>query len=111
SRCLLHALPISPPASAPRSLPTRRSSDLDAEESLKLIEEYRVTHSQWVPTMFVRMLKLPEATRERYDLSSMTHAIHAAAPWIARSEEHTSELQSRFDLVCRLLRENNNTPS
>src|SRR5699024_35012 len=52
----------------------------DAEESLKLIEEYRVTHSQWVPTMFVRMLKLPEATRERYDLSSMTHAIHAAAP-------------------------------
>ncbi|MET3861139.1 long-chain acyl-CoA synthetase [Dietzia sp. 2505] len=52
----------------------------DAEESLRLIEEYRVTHSQWVPTMFVRMLKLPEETRERYDVSSMTHAIHAAAP-------------------------------
>ena len=52
----------------------------DAEESLRLIQEYRVTHSQWVPTMFVRMLKLPEETRERYDVSSMTHAIHAAAP-------------------------------
>ena len=52
----------------------------DAEESLRLIEEYRVTHSQWVPTMFVRMLKLPEETRMRYDVSSMTHAIHAAAP-------------------------------
>src|SRR5699024_9612834 len=52
----------------------------DAEESLKLIEEYRVTHSQWVPTMFVRMLKLPEALRARYDVSSMRAAIHAAAP-------------------------------
>ncbi|WP_440220964.1 acyl-CoA synthetase [Dietzia sp. MNB45] len=52
----------------------------DAEEALRLIQEYRVTHSQWVPTMFVRMLKLPEETRARYDVSSMTHAIHAAAP-------------------------------
>lgn len=52
----------------------------DAEEALRLIEEYRVTHSQWVPTMFVRMLKLPEETRAKYDLSSLTHAIHAAAP-------------------------------
>ena len=52
----------------------------DAEESLRLIQEYRVTHSQWVPTMFVRMLKLPDRTRARYDVSSMTHAIHAAAP-------------------------------
>lgn len=52
----------------------------DAEESLRLIEQYRVTHSQWVPTMFVRMLKLPDETRARYDLSSLTHAIHAAAP-------------------------------
>lgn len=52
----------------------------DPEESLRLIEQYRVTHSQWVPTMFVRMLKLPEEARTRYDLSSLTHAIHAAAP-------------------------------
>jgi fatty-acyl-CoA synthase len=52
----------------------------DAEGALALIERYRVTQSQWVPTMFVRMLKLPQAVRERYDLSSHTVAIHAAAP-------------------------------
>ncbi|MBM4270311.1 MAG: acyl-CoA synthetase [Deltaproteobacteria bacterium] len=52
----------------------------DAEEALRLIEKYRVTHSQWVPTMFVRMLKLPEDVRRRFDVSSLTHAIHAAAP-------------------------------
>ncbi len=52
----------------------------DPEESLRLIERYKVTHSQWVPTMFVRMLKLPEQVRARYDVSSMRCAIHAAAP-------------------------------
>lgn len=52
----------------------------DPEEALRLIENYRVTHSQWVPTMFVRMLKLPEDVRSRYDLSSHKAAIHAAAP-------------------------------
>src|SRR6266404_6570972 len=39
-----------------------------------------VTHSQWVPTMFVRMLKLPAEVRERYDISSTRVVIHAAAP-------------------------------
>jgi len=52
----------------------------DAEQALALIERHRVTHSQWVPTMFVRMLKLPEEVRNRYDVSSMRVAIHAAAP-------------------------------
>src|SRR6185312_1318948 len=52
----------------------------DPEEALALIEKYKVTHSQWVPTMFVRMLKLPDAARTKYDLSSMKVAIHAAAP-------------------------------
>jgi acyl-CoA synthetase (AMP-forming)/AMP-acid ligase II len=52
----------------------------DPEYALECIEKYRVTHSQWVPTMFSRMLKLPEATRGRYDLSSHKVAIHAAAP-------------------------------
>lgn len=52
----------------------------DAEGALALIEEYRITHSQWVPIMFVRMLKLPEETRKRFDTSSMQVAIHAAAP-------------------------------
>lgn len=52
----------------------------DAQNALSLIERYRVTHSQWVPTMFGRMLKLPEEVRRRYDLSSHRVAIHAAAP-------------------------------
>lgn len=52
----------------------------DAENSLKFIEQYKVTHSQWVPTMFVRMMKLPREIRMRYDVSSMQTAIHAAAP-------------------------------
>lgn len=52
----------------------------DAAWALALLEHYRVTHSQWVPTMFVRMLKLPAAERERHDLSSHRLAIHAAAP-------------------------------
>ncbi len=52
----------------------------DAEGALAAIEQHRVTHSQWVPTMFVRMLKLPEETRARYDVSSLKMAVHAAAP-------------------------------
>jgi long-chain acyl-CoA synthetase len=52
----------------------------DPERFLALVEQYRVTHSQLVPTMFSRMLKLPEAVRQRYDLSSLEVAIHAAAP-------------------------------
>jgi fatty-acyl-CoA synthase len=52
----------------------------DAAQALELIERHRVTHSQWVPTMFVRMLKLPEDQRKAHDLSSHRVAIHAAAP-------------------------------
>ncbi|HUF32514.1 MAG TPA: AMP-binding protein [Acidimicrobiales bacterium] len=52
----------------------------DPEDFLRLVEEHRVTHTQVVPTMFVRMLKLPEEVRDRYDLSSLQVAIHAAAP-------------------------------
>lgn len=52
----------------------------DPEEYLRLIEDYSVTHTQLVPTMFSRMLKLPEADRLRHDLSSLEIAVHAAAP-------------------------------
>jgi long-chain acyl-CoA synthetase len=52
----------------------------DPEAYLQLIERYSVTHSQLVPTMFSRMLKLPEEVRNRYDLSSLEVAVHAAAP-------------------------------
>ena len=52
----------------------------DAETALQLIEKYRITHSQWVPTMFVRLLKLAPEVRNKFDLSSMEMAVHAAAP-------------------------------
>ncbi|MEP3225438.1 MAG: acyl-CoA synthetase [Parasphingorhabdus sp.] len=52
----------------------------DPENALALIEKYKVDVSQWVPTHFSRMLKLPEATRLKYDVSSLKCAVHAAAP-------------------------------
>ena len=52
----------------------------EAEGSLAAIEKYEVTHSQWVPTMFIRMLKLDDDVRLKYDISSLQCAIHAAAP-------------------------------
>ena len=52
----------------------------DAEGALAAIQRHHVTASQWVPTHFVRLLKLPEEVRRRYDLSSHTRAVHAAAP-------------------------------
>jgi len=52
----------------------------EAEAALAAIEKYKITHSQWVPTMFIRMLKLDEDVRLKYDVSSLECAIHAAAP-------------------------------
>lgn len=52
----------------------------DPEQYLALVEQHRITHSQVVPTMFSRMLKLPDDARNRYDLSSLEVVIHAAAP-------------------------------
>lgn len=52
----------------------------EPEAALALIERYRVTHATFVPTHFVRMLKLPDAERLGHDLSSLRAVIHAAAP-------------------------------
>jgi len=52
----------------------------DPEQFLVLVERHRVTHTQMVPTMFSRLLKLPEEVRRRYDLSSLEGVVHAAAP-------------------------------
>ncbi len=52
----------------------------DAERALEAIARHHVTHSQWVPTMFIRMLALPEQERLSLDLSSHQVAIHSAAP-------------------------------
>jgi long-chain acyl-CoA synthetase len=52
----------------------------DPEGCLDAIERHRVTHGQFVPAMFVRMLKLPDSVRNAYDLSSLQRVVHAAAP-------------------------------
>ena len=63
----------------------------DPENYLALISKYRITHSQLVPTMFSRMLKLPDDVRNKYDLSSLEIAIHAAAPCPAQVKEQMIE--------------------
>ena len=52
----------------------------DPELALECISHHRITHGQFVPAMFVRMLKLPDAVRNSYDLSSLQRVVHAAAP-------------------------------
>ena len=52
----------------------------DPEECLRLIEKHRVTHSALVPTLFVRLLRLPAEARTRYDLSTLRHVVHSGAP-------------------------------
>ncbi len=52
----------------------------DAEDLLRLIEAHKLSHMHMVPTMFVRLLRLPEAVRAKYDVSSLQWVIHGAAP-------------------------------
>ena len=63
----------------------------DAAQALSLIERHRVTHGQFVPTMFVRMLKLPETERAAFDVSSLRLVIHAAAPVSVEVKERMIE--------------------
>ncbi len=59
----------------------------DAEQALALIEKYRITHAQFVATMFSRMLKLPQEVKDRYDLSSLEVVITGAAPCSVQIKE------------------------
>jgi long-chain acyl-CoA synthetase len=52
----------------------------DPEDLLQLIERHRITHMHMVPTMFVRLLRLPDEIKQRYDLSSLRFVVHGAAP-------------------------------
>ena len=61
----------------------------DAEAALGLVQDWRVTHAHWVPTMLVRLLKLPPEVRARYDLSSLRTVVHGAAP-IAPDVKHAA---------------------
>jgi len=78
---LYHAAPLAFSSSQHRvgatSVIMRR---FDAEDALRLIQDQKVTCSQWVPTHFKRLLSLPEAVRRRYDVSTLRVAVHAAAP-------------------------------
>ena len=78
---LYHAAPLQFSMSALRSgIRVVVLEHFDPEGALQAIQTYGVTHSQWVPTMFVRMLKLTDEERLKYDVSSLECAIHAAAP-------------------------------
>jgi len=78
---LYHAAPLRFCRAAHRSGATVVVMEhFDPEQYLALIERYKVTFSQVVPTMFIRLLKLPEATRATYDTSSLEAVVHAAAP-------------------------------
>jgi long-chain acyl-CoA synthetase len=79
---LYHAAPLSFSLTAPAALgvPIVMMDGWSAERTLALIEEHRVTHTHMVPTMFHRLLALPDAVKARYDISSLVFVIHGAAP-------------------------------
>jgi len=78
---LYHAAPLVQMISAHRSGGLSAVlKKFDALETLKAIQRWRVSFAQFVPTMFVRMLRLPPEVRAAYDLSSLKHVVHAAAP-------------------------------
>ena len=79
---LYHAAPWSISLVAPLScgVPVVVMPRWDPEEALRLIEAHRVTHTHMVPTMFHRLLALPEGLRSRYDVSSLLAVVHGAAP-------------------------------
>jgi long-chain acyl-CoA synthetase len=79
---LYHAAPLAFSLAAPAALgvPIVLMDGWDAEETLQLIEKHRVTHTHMVPTMFNRLLALPDDVKAQYDVSSLTYILHGAAP-------------------------------
>jgi long-chain acyl-CoA synthetase len=79
---LYHAAPLAFSLAAPWALgvPIVLMDGWSAEASLALIERYAVTHTHMVPTMFHRLLSLPDDVRARYDISSLVFVLHGAAP-------------------------------
>jgi long-chain acyl-CoA synthetase len=79
---LYHAAPLAFSLSAPllSGAGVVLMDGWDAEETLQLIEQHRITHTHMVPTMFHRLLSLPDEVRNRYDISSLHYIIHGAAP-------------------------------
>jgi long-chain acyl-CoA synthetase len=79
---LYHAAPLAFSLAAPAAMgvPIVLMDGWEAEETLALIEQHRVTHTHMVPTMFHRLLSLSPTVRDRYDVSSLVYIIHGAAP-------------------------------
>ncbi len=79
---LYHAAPLQTNLNVPlqRGVTVVVMDRWDPEETLRLIERHRITHTHMVATMFHRLLALPEETKRRYDLSSLRYVLHGAAP-------------------------------
>jgi long-chain acyl-CoA synthetase len=79
---LYHAAPLAFSLAAPAAMgvPIVLMEGWSAEETLALIEQHRVTHTHMVPTMFHRLLSVPDDVRDAYDISSLVYIIHGAAP-------------------------------
>ena len=79
---LYHAAPLAFSLMIPLNLgvPVVLMDEWDARETLRLVDAHRITHTHMVPTMFHRLLALPEEVRARYDVSSLTFVLHGAAP-------------------------------
>ncbi len=79
---LYHAAPLSFSLTAPAAMgvPIVMMDGWSAERTLALVEEHRITHTHMVPTMFHRLLSLPDAVKARYDISSLVFILHGAAP-------------------------------
>jgi long-chain acyl-CoA synthetase len=79
---LYHAAPLAFSLIAPlvEGVGTVLMDSWEAKETLRLVAEHRITHTHMVPTMFHRLLSLPEEVRRRYDLSSLRFVLHGAAP-------------------------------
>jgi long-chain acyl-CoA synthetase len=79
---LYHAAPLQTNLTLPllRGVGVVLMDRWDAEETLRLIEHHRVTHTHMVSTMFHRLLSLPDEVRSRYDTSSLVQVLHGAAP-------------------------------
>jgi long-chain acyl-CoA synthetase len=79
---LYHAAPLAFSWSAPAALgvPIVMMDGWDAEETLRLVAEHGITHTHMVPTMFHRLLSLPDEVKSKYDVSSLVFILHGAAP-------------------------------
>jgi long-chain acyl-CoA synthetase len=79
----------------------------DPESFLALIEAQRITHAQVVPTMFVRLLDLPDPVRARYDLSSLECVVHTAASCPVHVKRHDRVVRTDHPRVLRRHRDRN----